>query len=510
MPDYGWNLINLRHILYSKKNNMTKQLLICLLMVVGLSVSSYSQSSVSPWAIGGGLSKMEYDGIRGNGLFDADDPDNNMNFEGSAWQGNLAGHWKFLKGDKFNPFLSAGLGFLSFSDDSEAGTIGAVDASGLVAPLGLGIKYNITDGFGIYWHSQYGGLYFGDSYNGVDVDESDTHFVHELGIGVFLGKQDRDGDGVADKKDECPDTPGLKTLAGCPDSDLDGIKDSEDACPNLAGPAEHNGCPDQDGDGVIDPDDKCVDVAGEARYNGCPDTDGDGIGDDVDECKEESGLARYNGCPIPDTDGDGFNDEDDECVNVKGDLRGCPDSDNDGFHDKEDECKDVAGTVKGCPDGDNDGIADKDDKCPDEAGVPEKDGCPLVRKPTRSEIINRWTSPDVNFVSGTRGDADYDTDVQSIVDFHKQYPDAFLHVSGYSDSQGGEAANMRVSERRAKKVYEALIKAGVPAEQLTYQGYGEANPIADNSTKEGRLLNRRVSVSASTVKRVDDTIGTKR
>ncbi len=544
MLDYVGNLIILRHIMYRKKNKMTKQLLICLLMVVGLSTSSYSQSSVSPWAIGGGLSKMEYDGIRGSngpfgspaqlgwagrvtkylspswdvaigatggrhGLFDADDATNATNFEGKVWQANIAGHWKFLKGEKFNPFLSAGLGYLSFKDDSAAAAVNAIDGSGLAVPLGLGIKYNITDGFGIYWHSQYG-LYLGDSYNGVNSDETDTHFVHELGIGVFLGKQDRDGDKVADKKDECPDTPGLKTLAGCPDADLDGIRDSEDACPNLPGPAEYNGCPDQDGDGVIDPDDKCPEVKGEARFNGCPDTDGDEIGDDVDECINESGLARYNGCPIPDTDGDGFNDEDDECVNVKGDLRGCPDSDDDGFHDMEDDCKDVVGTVNGCPDGDNDGIADKDDKCPDEAGVPEKDGCPLVRKPTRSEIINSWNSPDVNFVSGTRGDEDYDADVTAIVDFHKQYPDAFLHVSGYSDSQGSEASNMRISKRRAKKVYQALIKAGVPAEQLSYEGYGEANPIADNSTREGRLLNRRVSVSASTVKRVIETVGTKR
>lgn len=537
-------LIILRHILYSKKNNMTKQLLICLLMVVGLSVSSYSQSSVSPWAIGGGIAKMEYDGVRGsnfpfgspaqlgwgarvskyiNSSFDLavnytnashglfDETDDATNFEGKAWQANLMGQWKFLKGDKFNPFLSLGLGYFSYSDDSPASVVTpGLDESGFAIPVGLGLKYNITDGIGVYYHFQYGALYLGDSYNGVDLDETDKYAIHELGLGVFLGKQDRDGDRVADKKDECPDTPGLKELNGCPDADLDGIRDSEDACPNLAGTAEHNGCPDQDGDGVIDPDDACVDVKGEARFNGCPDSDGDNIGDDVDECPNEVGLPRYNGCPIPDTDGDGFNDEDDECVNVKGDLRGCPDSDGDGFHDKEDECKDVVGTVKGCVDSDNDGIADKDDKCPNEAGVPEKDGCPLVKKPTRSELINRWKSPDVNFVSGTRGDEDYDADVQAIVDFHKQYPDAFLHVSGYSDSQGSEASNMVISKRRAKKVYEALIKAGVPAEQMTYEGYGEANPIADNSTKEGRLLNRRVSVSGSTVKRVIETKGTKR
>ncbi|MBT8233847.1 MAG: outer membrane beta-barrel protein, partial [Saprospiraceae bacterium] len=286
---------------------MTKQLLICLLLVVGLSYSSYSQSSVSPWAIGGGLAKMEYDGVRGSstifgspsnlgfgarvskymsssvdlalgftsgghGLFDADTAADN--FDGTAWQANLAAHWKFLKGDKFNPFLSLGVGLFNYTDDSPATAVAGVDQSGIAIPVGIGLKYNITDGIGLYYHTQYG-LYMGDSYNGVDPDETDTHMIHELGLGIFLGKQDRDGDKVADKKDECPDTPGLKELNGCPDADMDGIRDGDDACPNLAGPAENNGCPDQDGDGVIDPDDKCVDVAGEARYNGCPDTDGD-------------------------------------------------------------------------------------------------------------------------------------------------------------------------------------------------------------------------------------------
>jgi OOP family OmpA-OmpF porin len=64
---------------------------------------------------------------------------------------------------------------------------------------------------------------------------------------------------------------------------------------------------------------------------------------------------------------------------------------------------------------------------------------------------------------------------------------------------------MAVSKSRAKKVYKSLVKAGIPAEQLSYEGYGEADPIADNDSKEGRMKNRRVQVSASTVKRVKDT-----
>jgi hypothetical protein len=87
------------------------------------------------------------------------------------------------------------------------------------------------------------------------------------------------------------------------------------------------GCPDRDGDGIADGDDKCPDVAGLARYQGCPvpDTDKDGINDEADKCPTVPGLARYQGCPIPDTDGDGVNDEEDKCINEKGRLNfGCP------------------------------------------------------------------------------------------------------------------------------------------------------------------------------------------
>ena len=50
-----------------------------------------------------------------------------------------------------------------------------------------------------------------------------------------------------------------------------------------------------------------------------------------------------------------------------------------------------------------------------------------------------------------------------------------------------------MSKKRAKSVYLALIDYGVPNKQLTYKGYGERKPIADNETVEGRFLNRRTS-----------------
>jgi outer membrane protein OmpA-like peptidoglycan-associated protein len=59
------------------------------------------------------------------------------------------------------------------------------------------------------------------------------------------------------------------------------------------------GCPDADGDGVADKDDQCVDVAGPKENNGCPwpDTDGDGVNDKDDQCPTVAGTVANNGCP---------------------------------------------------------------------------------------------------------------------------------------------------------------------------------------------------------------------
>jgi len=84
--------------------------------------------------------------------------------------------------------------------------------------------------------------------------------------------------------------------------------------------------PDRDGDGIIDKNDACPDAKGPASLNGCPDTDGDGIIDRDDQCPTEFGTAALSGCPVKDADGDGIMDADDLCPTVPGnaDNKGCP------------------------------------------------------------------------------------------------------------------------------------------------------------------------------------------
>lgn len=226
---------------------------------------------------------------------------------------------------------------------------------------------------------------------------------------VFGNKQDKDRDGVKNRKDKCPDTPRgvIVDINGCPvDTDGDGIADYLDKCADTPAAAyghiDASGCPtDKDGDGVFDYLDKCPDTPAEARgfidVNGCPtDKDGDGVFDYLDKCAdtpaEARGFVDASGCPT-DKDNDGVKDYMDKCPDtpegVFVDPNGCPlDEDGDGVADYLDLCpktpSEARGMVdkNGCPlDSDDDGVYDFLDLCsstPVEArGFIDKNGCPL-------------------------------------------------------------------------------------------------------------------------------------
>ncbi|MNP39730.1 Outer membrane protein A precursor [compost metagenome] len=74
-------------------------------------------------------------------------------------------------------------------------------------------------------------------------------------------------------------------------------------------------------------------------------------------------------------------------------------------------------------------------------------------------------------------------------------PDAKLTVTGHTDSVGSDAYNQKLSERRAQAVADYLVSSGIPASSiLSVGGAGESQPVADNSTKDGRAMNRRVEI----------------
>jgi len=85
--------------------------------------------------------------------------------------------------------------------------------------------------------------------------------------------------------------------------------------------------------------------------------------------------------------------------------------------------------------------------------------------------------------------------LDKVVDAMQRYPRPVVEVGGHTDSQGNDAYNIDLSQRRADSVVEYVGSQTSP-DRLKPVGYGEAQPVADNTTEEGRLQNRRVEFIA--------------
>lgn len=371
----------------------------------------------------------------------------------------------------------------------------------LQAPIGAGVDFKIHERGFITWESSYR----------LAFTENRNNLYHSLGFKYLFGKGneavempgepmkkvDSDGDGIEDEIDLCPQVAGPKELRGCPDSDGDGIADYEDACPSFAGPKALKGCPDSDGDGVSDKDDECPNLAGSIEMKGCPskDRDNDGIPDDKDNCPDLKGIAANGGCPGNDSDNDGVADSEDKCPNNAGPARtgGCPDRDGDGVADFADKCPDKAGigAYGGCPDTDGDGLDDSRDRCPNSFGSVANNGCPEIEASDREvlELAMRAVQFDTGRATLKIESSSILNQIASIMN---KYPDYRLSISGHTDNTGKATKNQQLSERRAKACYEFLINSGISASRMSYAGYGESRPIADNKSLRGRALNRRV------------------
>jgi len=118
-----------------------------------------------------------------------------------------------------------------------------------------------------------------------------------------------------------------------------------------------------------------------------------------------------------------------------------------------------------------------------------------AKQTDRGEVI---TLGDVLFEPNSNGlRADGANNLSRLTAFLQSHPGRTAVIEGFTDSDGSEAANLSLSERRASAVREALIQQGVVGERLTTRGYGEARPASSNRTAMGRQLNRRVEVVLS-------------
>ena len=339
--------------------------------------------------------------------------------------------YNLSEGDIF-PYLFAGYGLSNFQTNADSEGLFPSSGAGRTYLGGAGVSFFISDNWIVNASTSYRSSSEKGSYN---------HLQHVVGFSYVFGAGDTDKDGVSDKKDVCPEVPGLKEFEGCPDTDGDGIPDNKDSCPEEAGPAELNGCPDSDGDGIADKDDACPDAAGSAEMNGCPDSDGDGIADNLDKCPQEAGEAANDGCPEDDRDGDG--------------------------------------------------VPDKDDVCPDEAGDAANNGCPEL--PEKLITFMKGENSTLLFVVNSAVVTDESSaKLKILTDLLGTYTKVNVVIEGHASSDGSTAYNQTLSEKRANSVKEALMAMGVDASRLETIGYGETKPTEDNSTAAGRTANRRV------------------
>ncbi len=324
---------------------------------------------------------------------------------------------------KLNPYLLIGGGY-TWLDDADTGTFNG----------GVGVEY---------WFNEKVALNLETKLKKTFESQIGDHFQWSAGIVFKMGGTDTDGDGIFDKKDECPEVFGLAEFNGCPDTDSDGIKDSEDACPEVFGLAEFNGCPDADGDGIIDKEDDCPKVKGTKANKGCPDTDNDGLIDKKDNCPKVAGPKENKGCPWPDTDGDS--------------------------------------------------VVDKDDNCPKLAGLASNNGCPAISEKEVEELNVLFKAVYFKFNS-TELTNDAINSLNASTNIISKYPADEFSLSGHTDSIGSEKTNLEISEERVNVVKDYLISKGVSSSKLTAKGYGESKPIATNNTAKGRDENRRVEI----------------
>jgi len=120
----------------------------------------------------------------------------------------------------------------------------------------------------------------------------------------------------------------------------------------------------------------------------------------------------------------------------------------------------------------------------------------FLKDPSKSADNTTWFVLDrMHFESNSANlSPDSDAEVKDVVAILKAYPNAKVKIGGFTDNKGSASANKRLSSDRARSVAKALEKEGIASGRVSAEGYGSANPIADNSTEAGRAQNRRIGI----------------
>jgi outer membrane protein OmpA-like peptidoglycan-associated protein len=331
-------------------------------------------------------------------------------------------------------------------------------------PAGFGVEFPVSEELAVDISASYT-YAFNDNLNYYNIKKDDGYFAAGIGLSyASSGNSDKDGDGLTkneelklgtDPNNADTDGDGLsdgaelnsfKTDPLKSDTDNDGLSDSQEINTSKTNPVNK----DTDGDGLLD---------GEEinNYKTNP-LMADSDGDKLDDAKEIS--LKTNPLDI-DTDKDGLNDYEEVMVYKSNPLS--KDSDQ--------------GTVE-------DFVEVKRGTNPNN---PEDDIILEIKEKTPIVLEG------VNFESGKSEILEESIPIlDKVYRTMKAYPKLEVEINGYTDSQGRKAFNDKLSLNRAAAVLDWLVTKGINRTRLSAKGFGPENPIADNSTAEGRAKNRRI------------------
>ncbi len=413
----------------------------------------------------------------------------------------------FYRDQPVNPYITVGLGQLQTR-------IPGTRDSDYFLKYGVGVMAdlakNIDKGTNVQLRGEIAG-------RRVDTKGGSDPVDYLVGVGLVYswgGKiapkapLDSDGDGVPDDMDKCPGTP-----------------------PNT--PVDANGCElDSDGDGVVDSKDRCPGTPPGTKVDefGCPidgDADGDGVKDSKDQCPGTPAGAKVNdvGCEIGeiilrgvvfDTGKDLITPQSALILDsvaassigkagTKVEIRGHTDDVgsetlNLDLSRRRAEAVKTYLVAKGARAEDLTTVGLGEMQHITSNDTPESreqnrrvtlQFLELSRLPPGEELTLRGVTFRTGSAQLTSADRLL---IDSVVGYVQSRPTYAIEVRGHTDDRGADAANMALSEARAKAVGEYLVSKGVDAGRVSAIGLGETAHIAPNDTEAGRLQNRRVTL----------------
>jgi outer membrane protein OmpA-like peptidoglycan-associated protein len=219
---------------------------------------------------------------------------------------------------------------------------------------------------------------------------------------------------------------------------------------------------DKDGDGIINRKDKCPKIPGNPEFNGCPDTDGDSIPDPEDKCPEVFGEQVNNGCPNTD--------------NLSKENKMSFD----------DNLESQIGTESSTF---SDNISNMSNQSSDEkADITQEENTSEIKIPDDQMLI--YFPANSSRVLGKKTIKK----LKNVVGILLSEMDLKVLLEGHSSNDGDFSINLNLSRQRANIVRDFLIEEGIESNRISVKALGEDEPIFDNNTTQGRVLNRCVLI----------------